>query len=142
MVSSREKVSYKHETQSNISLYINGEFTPASNGATIKNMNPFTNEQINEVAEGQVEDIHKAVAAAREAFDNGPWKTMKLTKRIAYIYRIADLIDEEVEKIAYLESLDTGLPISQTRKWLVGHLKTSDFMDAWLKADLSVMRIK
>ena len=116
MVSSREKVSYKHETQSNILLYINGEFTPASNGATIKNMNPFTNEQINEVAEGQVEDIHKAVAAAREAFDNGPWKTMKLTKRMAYIYRIADLIDEEVEKIAYLESLDTGLPISQTRK--------------------------
>lgn len=116
MVSSREKVSYKHETQSNILLYINGEFTPASNGATIKNMNPFTNEQINEVAEGQIEDIHKAVAAAREAFDNGPWKTMKLTKRMAYIYRIADLIDEEVEKIAYLESLDTGLPISQTRK--------------------------
>lgn len=116
MVSSREKISYKHETQSNILLYISGEFTPASNGATIKNMNPFTNEQINEVAQGQVEDINKAVAAAREAFDNGPWKTMKLTKRMAYIYRIADLIDEEVEKIAYLESLDTGLPISQTRK--------------------------
>ena len=54
MVSSREKVSYKHETQSNILLYINGEFTPASNGATIKNMNPITNKQINELAEAQV----------------------------------------------------------------------------------------
>jgi 5-carboxymethyl-2-hydroxymuconic-semialdehyde dehydrogenase len=116
MVSSREKVALKHETQKDILLYINGEFTPASSGTTIKNMNPFTNEQINEVAEGQPEDINKAVAAAREAFDNGPWKTMKLTKRMAYIYRIADLIDEEVEKISYLESLDTGLPISQTRK--------------------------
>lgn len=116
MVSSREKVALKHETQKDILLYINGEFTPASSGTTIKNMNPFTNEQINEVAEGQPEDINKAVAAAREAFDHGPWKTMKLTKRMAYIYRIADLIDEEVEKISYLESLDTGLPISQTRK--------------------------
>jgi 5-carboxymethyl-2-hydroxymuconic-semialdehyde dehydrogenase len=116
MVSSREKVALKHETQKDILLYINGEFTPASSGTTIKNMNPFTNEQINEVAEGQPEDINKAVAAAREAFDHGPWKTMKLTKRMTYIYRIADLIDEEVEKISYLESLDTGLPISQTRK--------------------------
>lgn len=116
MGSSREKMALKHETQTDILLYINGEFTSASSGTTIKNMNPFTNEQINEVAEGHSEDINKAVAAAREAFDHGPWKTMKLTKRMAYIYRIADLIDEEVEKISYLESLDTGLPISQTRK--------------------------
>ncbi|WP_399632863.1 5-carboxymethyl-2-hydroxymuconate semialdehyde dehydrogenase [Sporosarcina sp. SG10008] len=115
MVSTHGVVSYKHETQQNISLYINGEFTPALSGTTIKNMNPFTNEQINEVAEGQSDDINKAVAAAREAFDHGPWKTMKLKKRMAYIYRIADLIDEDIEKIAYLESLDTGLPISQTR---------------------------
>src|SRR5699024_11217764 len=41
--------------------------------------------------------------------------TMKLSERLAYIYKIADLIDEEVENIAYLESLDTGLPIKQTR---------------------------
>ncbi|MGB3262188.1 5-carboxymethyl-2-hydroxymuconate semialdehyde dehydrogenase [Paenisporosarcina sp.] len=116
MVSSREKVALKHETQDNILLYINGEFTSATGNKTIINMNPFTNERINEVAEGQVEDINKAVAAAREAFDHGPWKTMKLTKRMEYIYRIADLIDEEVEKIAYLEALDTGLPISQTKK--------------------------
>lgn len=116
MVSSREKVALKHETQDNILLYINGEFTSATGNKTIINMNPFTNERINEVAEGQVEDINKAVAAAREAFDHGPWKTMKLTKRMEYIYRIADLIDEEVERIAYLEALDTGLPISQTKK--------------------------
>jgi 5-carboxymethyl-2-hydroxymuconic-semialdehyde dehydrogenase len=116
MVSSREKVALKHETQDNILLYINGEFTSATGNKTIINMNPFTNERINEVAEGQIEDINKAVAAAREAFDHGPWKTMKLTKRMEYIYRIADLIDEEVERIAYLEALDTGLPISQTKK--------------------------
>ncbi|MER2236855.1 MAG: aldehyde dehydrogenase family protein, partial [Psychrobacillus sp.] len=116
MVSSHELISLKHETQQSISLYINGEFTSAASGATFINMNPFTNEQINTVSEGQKDDIDKAVAAARDAFDNGPWKTMKLSKRLSYIYRIADLIDEEVERIAYLEALDTGLPISQTRK--------------------------
>lgn len=116
MVSSHELTLLKHEKQQSISLYINGEFTAATGGATFVNMNPFTNEQINMVSEGQKEDIDKAVAAAREAFDQGPWKTMKLSKRLAYINRIADLIDEEVERISYLESLDTGLPISQTRK--------------------------
>ncbi|MFJ8063710.1 5-carboxymethyl-2-hydroxymuconate semialdehyde dehydrogenase [Psychrobacillus sp. NPDC096426] len=116
LVSSQKLASFKHEIQKDISLYINGEFTTSISGMTFKNMNPFTNEQINEVAEGQSDDINKAVAAARVAFDHGPWKTMKLTKRLAYIYRIADLIDEEIERIAYLEALDTGLPISQTRK--------------------------
>ncbi|WP_172369304.1 5-carboxymethyl-2-hydroxymuconate semialdehyde dehydrogenase [Sporosarcina jiandibaonis] len=115
MTSVHERTSLKHETQKDISLYINGEFVASESGATIKNINPFTNEQINEAAEGRAEDIDKAVAAAREAFDNGPWRTMKLKERMAYIYRIADLIDDEVENIAYLESLDTGLPISQTR---------------------------
>ena len=116
MVSAKESTLLKHEVQNNILLYINGEFTPASGGKTIRNLNPFTNELINEVAEGQIDDINKAVAAAREAFDHGPWKSMKLVNRMAYIYRIADLIDAEVEKIAYLEAMDTGLPISQTKK--------------------------
>jgi 5-carboxymethyl-2-hydroxymuconic-semialdehyde dehydrogenase len=115
MTSVHEKVVLKHETQQDISLYINGEFTNSEGGTTIKNINPFTNEQINEVAEGRTEDIDKAVAAAREAFDNGPWRQMKLKERMAYIYKIADIIDEEVEKIAYLESIDTGLPITQTK---------------------------
>lgn len=116
MVSSHELTSLKHETQQSIYLYINGEFISAAGGATFANINPFTNEQINLVSEGQKTDIDKAVSAARDAFEHGPWKTMKLSKRLSYIYRIADLIDEEVERIAYLEALDTGLPISQTRK--------------------------
>src|SRR5690625_3815782 len=105
----------EHITQPDISLYINGEFVQSESGETFENFNPFTNDKINVVQEGRKEDIDKAVAAAREAFDNGPWRTMKLKERMSYIYKIADLIDEEVENIAYLESLDTGLPIKQTR---------------------------
>lgn len=106
----------EHVAQPDISLYINGEFVDSAASETFKNYNPYTNDGINDVAEGRKDDIDKAVAAAKDAFDNGPWRTMKLTERMAYIYRIADLIDEEVERIAYLESLDTGLPIAQTRK--------------------------
>lgn len=106
----------KHQAQKDISLYINGEFTKSISGTMFNNVNPFTNEVINQVAEGRSGDIEQAVKAAKQAFVEGPWKTMKVKKRLAYINRIADLIDEEVENIAYLESLDTGLPISQTRK--------------------------
>lgn len=105
----------EHVAQEDILLYINGEFVASEAGQTFENFNPYTNEKINVVQEGQKTDIDKAVAAARKAFDYGPWRTMKLTERMAYIYRIADLIDEEVANIAYLESLDTGLPIKQTR---------------------------
>ncbi|HEX6593969.1 MAG TPA: 5-carboxymethyl-2-hydroxymuconate semialdehyde dehydrogenase [Bacillota bacterium] len=112
----REHISFIHEAQETISLYINGQFTPSKSGVTFANVNPFTNEPINVVCEGSVEDIDRAVVAARWAFDHGPWRTMKLKERMAYIYRIADLIDKQVDRIAYLEALDTGLPIRQTRR--------------------------
>lgn len=105
-----------HTTKADVKLYINGEFQSAKSEAQFDNVDPFTNEVINQIAEGRKEDIDRAVEAANHAFKEGPWGSMKLTDRMKYIDRIADLIDEEVEEIAVLESLDTGLPISQTRK--------------------------
>ncbi|HWO97931.1 MAG TPA: 5-carboxymethyl-2-hydroxymuconate semialdehyde dehydrogenase [Bacillus sp. (in: firmicutes)] len=105
-----------HKRVDDVKLYINGEFIEAFSGATFENVNPFTNEVNNNVAEGRGEEMNQAVAAAKDAFEHGPWGTMKVEERMKYINRIADLIDEEVEEIAFLESLDTGLPISQTRK--------------------------
>jgi 5-carboxymethyl-2-hydroxymuconic-semialdehyde dehydrogenase len=105
-----------HQSLEDIKLYINGQFVPAKSEVAFENKNPFTNHVTNEVAEGREEDINQAVIAARDAFDHGPWGSMKVAERMKYINRIADLIDEEVEEIAVLESLDTGLPISQTRK--------------------------
>ncbi|WP_096273993.1 5-carboxymethyl-2-hydroxymuconate semialdehyde dehydrogenase [Paucisalibacillus globulus] len=99
-----------------VKLYINGEFVDADDGSTFENVNPFTNEVINVVAKGDCADIEQAVNAANKAFHNGPWGSMKLKERMKYIERIADLIEEEAETIAHLESLDSGLPISQTRK--------------------------
>ncbi|GLY09506.1 5-carboxymethyl-2-hydroxymuconate semialdehyde dehydrogenase [Pseudobacillus badius] len=105
-----------HKRVDDVKLYINGQFTDAAAGATFENMNPFTNEASNVVAEGRAEDINKAVAAAKKAFEEGPWGKMKVAERMKFINRIADLIEEHAEEISYLESLDTGLPISQTKK--------------------------
>jgi 5-carboxymethyl-2-hydroxymuconic-semialdehyde dehydrogenase len=104
------------ERLEDVKLYINGEFVDAHSNETFENINPFTNEVTNLVAKGSSPDIEKAVSAASEAFQHGPWGLMKLSERMKYIDRIADLIEEEAETIAHLESLDSGLPISQTRK--------------------------
>ncbi|WP_409301050.1 5-carboxymethyl-2-hydroxymuconate semialdehyde dehydrogenase [Peribacillus sp. SCS-155] len=98
-----------------IKLYINGDFVESESRGTFANVNPYTNNVINQVSEGREEDIKKAVNAARKAFTEGPWGKMKVSERMKYINRIADIIDHEIEKIAVLEALDTGLPISQTK---------------------------
>ncbi|MGE8205024.1 5-carboxymethyl-2-hydroxymuconate semialdehyde dehydrogenase [Heyndrickxia sp. NPDC080065] len=98
----------------NIQLYINGEFVNAASGKTFENINPYTNEIINHIAEGDAADIQAAVKAAKNAF-HGDWGKLKVSERLSYIKKIADLIDEHIEEIAPLESLDTGLPISQTK---------------------------
>lgn len=100
----------------NVQHYINGQFVDGVGGKTFENISPFNNQTINAIAEGFKEDIDLAVSAAREAFDKGPWRTMTVEERLTYINRIADLIEENAEEISYLESLDTGLPISQTKK--------------------------
>ncbi|HEU5138646.1 MAG TPA: 5-carboxymethyl-2-hydroxymuconate semialdehyde dehydrogenase [Bacillales bacterium] len=103
------------ENLKDIQLYINGKFTDAESGKTFENINPFSNDKINEISEGDQADIDKAVKAADEAF-RGPWGKMKVEERLGYVRKIADIIDEHVEEIARLEAIDTGLPISQTIK--------------------------
>jgi 5-carboxymethyl-2-hydroxymuconic-semialdehyde dehydrogenase len=97
-----------------VKLYINGQFVDSQSGKTFENINPLSNDVLNYVAEGGKVDIHAAVEAAQAAF-KGEWGKMKVSERLKYINRIADLIDEHIEEIAPLESLDTGLPISQTK---------------------------
>ncbi|WGU94462.1 5-carboxymethyl-2-hydroxymuconate semialdehyde dehydrogenase [Paenibacillus dendritiformis] len=100
----------------NVLHYINGQFVESVSGRAFSNLNPFNNEPINEVAEGFAEDIGLAVAAARQAFDEGPWRTMRINERMKYIIKIAELIEKYAEELSYLESLDSGLPIAQTKK--------------------------
>ncbi|WP_051302600.1 5-carboxymethyl-2-hydroxymuconate semialdehyde dehydrogenase [Salibacterium aidingense] len=95
--------------------YINGQFVDSHSNEWFDNYNPFTNKKINQAASGDEKEIDEAVQSARKAFQ-GEWGSLKLKDRLAYIYRIADLIDEYIDEIAPLESYDTGLPVSQTKK--------------------------
>lgn len=124
------------ERLANIQLYINGEFVDATTNETFENKNPFSNEVINSIAKGDAADIDKAVSAAKEAFTNGPWGQMKVKERMKYMERIADLIEEESETIARLESLDSGLPISQTRKMAARGAENFRFYSRMVQARL------
>src|ERR1700735_1923035 len=91
-------------------LFINGQWADAASGKTFETPNPATGETLARVAEGDAEDIDRAVRAARKAFDDGPWSRMTPSERGRIIWRIGDLILEHAEELAQLESLDNGKP--------------------------------
>jgi len=92
-------------------LYIDGKFVDAASGKTFETPNPATGETLARVAEGDAEDIDRAVRAARKAFESGPWSTMTAYERGRIVWRIGDLIDEHTEELAQLETLDNGKPL-------------------------------
>lgn len=96
-------------------LLIDGKWVDAISSKTFATINPATEEVIAEVAEGDAADIDLAVKAARKAFESGPWSKMDARDRGRLIYRLADLIEENIEELAALESLDNGKPIRDSR---------------------------
>ncbi|MCC6494578.1 MAG: aldehyde dehydrogenase family protein [Pirellulales bacterium] len=95
--------------------FIGGKWVPAVSGKTFETIHPATEEVIAEVAEGDAEDIDAAVAAAREQFDGGEWSKMDARDRGILMYRLADLIEQEADELAALETLDNGKPIRDAR---------------------------
>ncbi|WVZ73832.1 hypothetical protein U9M48_022094, partial [Paspalum notatum var. saurae] len=95
-------------------LLINGNFVDAASGKTFPTLDPRTGEVIARVAEGDSEDIDRAVAAARRAFDEGPWPRMTAYERCRVLLRFADLVEEHAEEIAALETWDNGKTLAQS----------------------------
>jgi len=91
-------------------LFIDGQWAEAASGKTFETPNPATGETLARVAEGDAEDIDRAVRAARRAFDEGPWAGITPSERGRMIWRIGDLILEHAGELAQLESLDNGKP--------------------------------
>src|ERR1700733_9106617 len=96
-------------------LFIDGQWVDAASGKTCETPNPATGETLANVAEGDAEDINRAVRAARKAFDDGPWGRMTPSERGRIIWRIGDLILEHADELAQLESLDNGKPVAVAR---------------------------
>jgi phenylacetaldehyde dehydrogenase len=96
-------------------ILINGKWVEAASGKTFPTYNPATGEVLSRVAEGDREDIDRAVKSARAAFENGPWPKMTPSERGRAIWKIADLIERHLEEFAQLESLDNGKPLKVAR---------------------------
>jgi acyl-CoA reductase-like NAD-dependent aldehyde dehydrogenase len=97
-------------------LFIGGRWVDGISGRKFPSYNPATGEVLAEVAEAESADIDRAVEAARTAFDNGPWyTTMTPSERGRMIWRLADLIEEHLDELAELETLDNGKPIRMSR---------------------------
>ncbi|XP_021910716.1 aldehyde dehydrogenase family 2 member B7, mitochondrial-like, partial [Carica papaya] len=89
-------------------LFINGEFVDAASGKTFSTLDPRTEKVIADVAEGDTADINKAVAAARRAFDQGPWPKMTAYKRSRILNRCADMLEKYNDEISAIEAWDGG----------------------------------
>jgi aldehyde dehydrogenase (NAD+) len=100
--------------QSRYSLFINGKFVAPHSGKYFESINPATEEQLAEIAEGDAHDVNRAVQAARRAYQNS-WGKLSGCERGKYLYRIARLIQEKSRELAVIESMDGGKPIKESR---------------------------
>lgn len=98
--------------QENYGLYIDGKWVPASDGATLKVINPATGQIISNISEATESDVDKAVKAAQKAFES--WKNTSLVERQNVLLKIADIIEENKEYLATVETMDNGKPIRET----------------------------
>src|ERR1700674_4408079 len=96
-------------------ILINGKWVEAASGKTFPTYNPATGEVLSRVAEGDKEDVNRAVKAARAAFESGPWSKITPSERGRMIWKLGDLIEKHLEEFAQLESLDNGKPLSIAR---------------------------
>ncbi len=92
-------------------LLIGAERVPAADGRTFATLDPASGHEIAIVAQAGSEDVARAVAAAREAFQNGPWSSLAPSARGALMMGLADAIEAHEEEIAQIESLDNGKPV-------------------------------
>ncbi len=95
--------------------YINGQWVDAKSGQTRDIINPYNQEVVATVPEGDDADAKEAIAAARDAFDHGEWATLPAIERSQIVRKIANFIERDREELARLESLDTGKTVEESR---------------------------
>jgi acyl-CoA reductase-like NAD-dependent aldehyde dehydrogenase len=96
-------------------MYIGGEPVDAAGGETLEILNPATAEVLSTTPAGGPEDVDRAVRAARCAFEEGPWPQMERSERAKLLHRFAGRIEERIEDLFRLETLNNGRPVRETR---------------------------
>jgi betaine-aldehyde dehydrogenase len=107
LVAPRVKVDRKWQ------LFIDGKFEDGAKERTL--YNPATGQALTKVAEANKAQVEKAIAAARKAFDHGPWPRLSAAERAAFLFKLADKIDENAEELAELETLNGGKPLRESK---------------------------
>ncbi|HTS14975.1 MAG TPA: aldehyde dehydrogenase family protein, partial [Candidatus Sulfotelmatobacter sp.] len=103
------------ETVTQLKMFIDGQWAEASGGGWIDVRSPATGQLVGRVPAGTLEDVDRAVAAGRRAFDDGRWRSKMGAERVAILDKLADLIDEHTPELAELESAQTGTAIKLRR---------------------------
>jgi acyl-CoA reductase-like NAD-dependent aldehyde dehydrogenase len=98
-------------------MYIGGKWVNGSGGKTMPVINPATGEKLTDVAVADAVDVDRAVAAARKAFDEGPWPWMDPLDRGRYLWRMAEALQKRAEEFSMTDTLNIGKPIRDTRGW-------------------------
>lgn len=94
-------------------MFIDGNFVESVSGKTFETYDPANGEVLARVSEAQTEDVGKAVMAAKKAFDEGPWSKMSAAERGNLMYKLAELIEENKQELAEIDSLDNGKPLRE-----------------------------
>ncbi|XP_074258404.1 mitochondrial 10-formyltetrahydrofolate dehydrogenase isoform X3 [Saimiri boliviensis] len=112
--------------------FINGQFTDADDGKTYDTINPTDGSIICKVSYASLADVDKAVAAAKDAFENGEWGRMNARERGRLMYRLADLLEENQEELATIEALDSGAVYTLALKTHIGmSVQTFRYFAGW-----------
>ncbi|NXR98013.1 AL1L2 dehydrogenase, partial [Oxylabes madagascariensis] len=112
--------------------FINGKFIDADEGKTYDTINPADGSVIASVSSASLADVDKAVAAAKEAFENGEWGRMNARERGRLMYRLADLMEEHQEELATIESIDSGAVYTLALKTHIGmSVQTFRYFAGW-----------
>uniref|UniRef100_A0A2K5ZQF7 10-formyltetrahydrofolate dehydrogenase n=2 Tax=Mandrillus leucophaeus TaxID=9568 RepID=A0A2K5ZQF7_MANLE len=112
--------------------FINGQFTNADDGKTYDTINPTDGSTICKVSYASLADVDKAVAAAKDAFENGEWGRMNARERGRLMYRLADLLEENQEELATIEALDSGAVYTLALKTHIGmSVQTFRYFAGW-----------
>src|SRR5438309_10507989 len=101
-------------------MYVNGEWVESKSGKTFPVYDPSTEEVIAQVPDANAEDVNRAVAAAKAAFEDGPWASTTAQDRGRVLFRMADKVRQNLPALAELECRNTGKPFVEAEYDLTG----------------------
>ena len=112
-------------------LLIGGKWVPSKSGKTFETINPANEEILALAAEGDKADIDEAVKVARKAYEEGKWSKIGPHQRARYLLKIADLMEQNADELATLESLNNGMAIGLARAMTAGAVDTFRYYAGW-----------